>query len=60
MDLADSNVDVYFHTVLFPAMLLGDGRDWTMLHNISSTRKFLSVSGIRVLTTIRIFALRGY
>ena len=31
--------DVYFHTVLFPAMLIGDGRPWTMLHNISSTRK---------------------
>jgi methionyl-tRNA synthetase len=33
-------VDVYFHTVSFPAMLLGDGGDWTMLHNISSTRKY--------------------
>ena len=32
-------IDVYFHTVLFPAMLLADGRNWTMLHNISSTRK---------------------
>jgi methionyl-tRNA synthetase len=34
-----SSQDVYFHTVLFPAMLLGDGGNWTMLHNISSTRK---------------------
>ncbi|EIW67686.1 hypothetical protein TREMEDRAFT_33454 [Tremella mesenterica DSM 1558] len=30
--------NVYFHTVLFPAMLLADGRNWTMLHNISSTQ----------------------
>ncbi|WVQ83049.1 methionine-tRNA ligase [Cryptococcus sp. DSM 104549] len=30
--------NVYFHTVLFPAMLLGTGEDWTMLHNISSTQ----------------------
>ncbi|BEJ14107.1 hypothetical protein CspHIS471_0312810 [Cutaneotrichosporon sp. HIS471] len=30
--------NVYFHTVLFPAMLLADGRPWTMLHNISSTQ----------------------
>ncbi|KAI9634682.1 tRNA synthetases class I (M)-domain-containing protein [Dioszegia hungarica] len=30
--------NVYFHTVLFPAMLLADGRLWTMLHNISSTQ----------------------
>ena len=30
--------DVYFHTVLFPAMLIGDGGKWTTLHNISSTR----------------------
>ncbi|RSH90970.1 hypothetical protein EHS25_010146 [Saitozyma podzolica] len=30
--------NVYFHTVLFPAMLLGDGDKWTMLHNISSTQ----------------------
>lgn len=36
----DAYLDVYFHTVLFPAMLLGDGDKWTMLHNISSTRTF--------------------
>ncbi|ORX37252.1 putative Methionyl-tRNA synthetase [Kockovaella imperatae] len=30
--------NVYFHTVLFPSMLIGDGRKWTMLHNISSTQ----------------------
>ncbi|KAL7423072.1 methionine--tRNA ligase mes1 [Cryptotrichosporon argae] len=30
--------NVYFHTVFFPAMLLADGRNWTMLHNISSTQ----------------------
>lgn len=32
-------IDVYFHTVLFPAMLLADGGKWTTLHNISSTRQ---------------------
>jgi methionyl-tRNA synthetase len=36
-----SDQDVYFHTVLFPAMLIGDGGNWTTLHNISSTRKLL-------------------
>ncbi|WWD18618.1 methionine-tRNA ligase [Kwoniella shandongensis] len=30
--------NVYFHTVLFPAMLIGTGEEWTMLHNISSTQ----------------------
>ena len=30
--------NVYFHTVLFPAMLIGDGRKWTTLHNISGTQ----------------------
>ncbi|KAK8858723.1 methionine-tRNA ligase [Kwoniella newhampshirensis] len=30
--------NVYFHTVLFPAMLIGTGEHWTMLHNISSTQ----------------------
>ncbi|OWZ47676.1 methionine-tRNA ligase [Cryptococcus neoformans] len=30
--------NVYFHTVLFPAMLLGTEERWTMLHNISSTQ----------------------
>ncbi|TYJ56431.1 methionine-tRNA ligase [Cryptococcus floricola] len=30
--------NVYFHTVLFPSMLLGTEEPWTMLHNISSTQ----------------------
>ncbi|RSH87964.1 uncharacterized protein EHS24_000487 [Apiotrichum porosum] len=30
--------NVYFHTVLFPSMLIADGRNWTKLHNISSTQ----------------------
>jgi methionyl-tRNA synthetase len=30
-------VDVYFHTVAFPATLIADGGDWTTLHRISST-----------------------
>jgi methionyl-tRNA synthetase len=29
--------NAYFHTVYFPAMQLGDGRNWTMLHHISTT-----------------------
>jgi len=29
--------NVYFHTVLWPSVLLGDGRPWTMLHHVSST-----------------------
>lgn len=30
--------NVYFHTVLFPAVQMADGRKWTMLHNISATQ----------------------
>ncbi|KIR68675.1 methionine-tRNA ligase [Cryptococcus bacillisporus CA1873] len=30
--------NVYFHTVLFPATLLGTKEPWTMLHTISSTQ----------------------
>nr|XP_019012920.1 methionine-tRNA ligase [Kwoniella pini CBS 10737]OCF51701.1 methionine-tRNA ligase [Kwoniella pini CBS 10737] len=30
--------NVYFHTVLFPSMLIGTAQPWTMLHNISSTQ----------------------
>jgi methionyl-tRNA synthetase len=29
--------NVPFHTVLFPASLLGTGQNWTKLHNISTT-----------------------
>lgn len=29
--------NAYFHTVFFPSVQLGDGRDWTMLHHISTT-----------------------
>lgn len=51
--------DVYFHTVLFPAMLIGDGRPWTMLHNISSTRKLASPEDCQQLI-IRIPQLRRH
>ncbi|CDZ98173.1 methionyl-trna synthetase [Phaffia rhodozyma] len=37
--------NVYFHTVAFPATLLADGRDWTMLHRISSTEYLNYESG---------------
>ncbi|KAJ9111226.1 hypothetical protein QFC22_006601 [Naganishia vaughanmartiniae] len=30
--------NVYFHTVLFPAVQMADGEKWTMLHNLSSTQ----------------------
>jgi methionyl-tRNA synthetase len=29
--------NVYFHTIYFPSMLLGDGRPWTTLHHLSTT-----------------------
>lgn len=29
--------NVYFHTIFFPSIELGDGRDWTMLHHLSTT-----------------------
>lgn len=29
--------NVYFHTIFWPAIQLGDGRPWTMLHHISTT-----------------------
>lgn len=34
--------NVYFHTVLWPSVLLADGRPWTMLHHVSSTGKDLN------------------
>lgn len=33
--------NVYFHTVFFPSIILGDGRDWTTLHHLSTTGTFL-------------------
>jgi methionyl-tRNA synthetase len=29
--------NVYFHTVYFPSVQIGDGRDWTKLHHLSTT-----------------------
>lgn len=29
--------NIPFHTVMFPASLMGTGRDWTLLHHINST-----------------------
>jgi methionyl-tRNA synthetase len=29
--------NVYFHTIYFPSVLFGDGRDWTRLHHLSTT-----------------------
>ncbi|KAJ7455394.1 tRNA synthetases class I (M)-domain-containing protein [Mycena galericulata] len=36
--------NVFFHTVYWPAVQIGDGRDWTMLHHISST-EYLNYEG---------------
>jgi methionyl-tRNA synthetase len=32
--------NVYFHTVYWPAVQIGDGRDWTLLHHVNSTGEF--------------------
>lgn len=37
--------NVYFHTVLWPAVQMADGRKWTMLHNLSSTQYLNYESG---------------
>ena len=29
--------NVYFHTIFWPSIQLGDGRDWTTLHHLSTT-----------------------
>lgn len=29
--------NVYFHTIYFPSVQIGDGRPWTMLHHLSTT-----------------------
>ncbi|EKM58325.1 uncharacterized protein PHACADRAFT_252555 [Phanerochaete carnosa HHB-10118-sp] len=36
--------NVYFHTIFFPAIQLGDGRPWTMLHHLSTT-EYLNYEG---------------
>ncbi|KAI5118102.1 hypothetical protein M0805_005209 [Coniferiporia weirii] len=36
--------NVYFHTIFFPSIQLGDGRDWTMLHHLSTT-EYLNYEG---------------
>ncbi|KAJ7475900.1 tRNA synthetases class I (M)-domain-containing protein [Mycena latifolia] len=36
--------NVYFHTVYWPSVQIGDGRDWTMLHHVSST-EYLNYEG---------------
>jgi methionyl-tRNA synthetase len=29
--------NIPFHTVIFPASLLGTGKEWTLLHHVSTT-----------------------
>lgn len=31
--------NVYFHTVYWPSIQIGEGRDWTKLHHLSTTGK---------------------
>ncbi|KDQ15876.1 hypothetical protein BOTBODRAFT_144906 [Botryobasidium botryosum FD-172 SS1] len=37
--------NAYFHTIMFPGTLLGDGRKWTMLHHVSTTEFLQYESG---------------
>ncbi|QRV89682.1 methionyl-tRNA synthetase [Ceratobasidium sp. AG-Ba] len=37
--------NVYFHTVFWPCILLGDGRPWTTLHHLSTTEYLNYESG---------------
>lgn len=50
--------NIPFHTVIFPSTLLGSGRDWTMLHHMSSSEylnyesgKFSKSKGVGVFGT---------
>ncbi|KAJ3514070.1 hypothetical protein NLJ89_g2586 [Agrocybe chaxingu] len=36
--------NVYFHTIYFPSVQIGDGRDWTKLHHLSTT-EYLNYEG---------------
>ncbi|THH33227.1 hypothetical protein EUX98_g996 [Antrodiella citrinella] len=36
--------NVYFHTIFFPAVQIGDGRPWTSLHHLSTT-EYLNYEG---------------
>lgn len=36
--------NVYFHTIYFPSVQIGDGRDWTTLHHLSTT-EYLNYEG---------------
>ncbi|OBZ72544.1 putative methionine--tRNA ligase, cytoplasmic [Grifola frondosa] len=36
--------NVYFHTIFFPSVQLGDGRPWTSLHHLSTT-EYLNYEG---------------
>jgi methionyl-tRNA synthetase len=50
--------NIPFHTVIFPSSLIGSGRDWTLLHHMSSTEylnyesgKFSKSQGVGVFGT---------
>lgn len=42
--------NVYFHTVYFPSVQIGDGRDWTKLHHLSTTGKCCKSRSLQLLT----------
>lgn len=52
--------NAYFHTVFWPSVQLGDGRDWTLLHHISTTGAY-QVPELEYAdpTLTRILELRG-
>lgn len=53
--------NVYFHTVLWPACLLGDGRAWTRLFYISATgERSIGHSEFKLTTHTRVPQLRGW
>lgn len=39
--------NVYFHTVYWPSVQIGDGRDWTMVHHLSTTGWYSFVQAIQ-------------
>jgi hypothetical protein len=55
--------NVYFHTIYFPSVQIGDGRNWTKLHHISTTGELVSLDNNALFTEnivlFRISNVRG-
>ncbi len=43
--------NVYFHTIFFPSIQIGDGRPWTMLHHLSTTGEFYDATSFHFRST---------